>query len=204
MKRLEIYDPAMCCPTGVCGPQVDPALVRFASDVKWLQDQGVEVRRFNLAQTPAAFVEKESVKAALTEKGEAALPLVLVDDMVAASGQYPGREQLAAWCGIGMAAPGLYSPAMAELVAIGAAIASNCEPCLRYHAHEAEKLGVTSADIASAVKTAARVKDAPHRNIMRLAARLTQTEPATTDAAGEGGSGKEAAQGKESKSPCCS
>jgi hypothetical protein len=41
MERLDIYDPAMCCSTGVCGPQVDPVLVRFAADVKWLQDQGV-------------------------------------------------------------------------------------------------------------------------------------------------------------------
>jgi hypothetical protein len=39
MKRLDVSDPAMCCSTGVCGPQVDPALVGFAADVKWLQGQ---------------------------------------------------------------------------------------------------------------------------------------------------------------------
>ena len=75
MKRLDIYDPAMCCSTGVCGPTVDPVLVRFAADVKWLQEQGAEVQRFNLSQNPAAFVENELVKTALTEKGEAALPV---------------------------------------------------------------------------------------------------------------------------------
>jgi AhpD family alkylhydroperoxidase len=64
------------------------------------------------------------------------------------------------------------------LVAIGAAIAANCEPCLRYHTGQAGKLGVSIGDIARAVELAARVKDAPHRNIMRLAARLTQIEPA--------------------------
>jgi hypothetical protein len=95
-SRLEVFDPAMCCSTGVCGPQVDPVLVRFAADVKWLQEQGVEVRRFNLSQSPAAFVENEQVKQALTEKGEAALPLLLVEGRVLASGHYPERGQLAA------------------------------------------------------------------------------------------------------------
>jgi arsenite methyltransferase len=96
VATLEVFDPAMCCSTGVCGPQVDPALVRFAADVKWLQAQGVEVRRFNLAQSPAAFVENEQVKQALTEKGEGALPLLLADGQVVASGHYPERSELAA------------------------------------------------------------------------------------------------------------
>jgi hypothetical protein len=94
MKRLEIYDPAMCCSTGVCGPDVDPKLVQFAADVKWLQEQGVQVARFNLSQNPAAFVQNELVKTALTEKGEAALPLVLLDGQVLAEGRYPERDQL--------------------------------------------------------------------------------------------------------------
>jgi hypothetical protein len=86
----------MCCSTGVCGPQVDPVLVRFAADVKWLQEQGVEVRRFNLSQSPAAFVENEQVKQALTEKGEAALPFLVADGQVVASGHYLERGELAA------------------------------------------------------------------------------------------------------------
>jgi arsenite methyltransferase len=43
--HIQVYDPAMCCSTGVCGPDVDPALVRFAADVKWLQERGVPVER---------------------------------------------------------------------------------------------------------------------------------------------------------------
>ena len=97
---LKIYDPAMCCPTGVCGPQVDPTLVQFAADAKWLQEQGVDVRRFNLSQNPAAYVENDLVKAALTERGESALPILLVDDKLVASGQYPKKDQLAPLCGL--------------------------------------------------------------------------------------------------------
>lgn len=97
-SALHVYDPAMCCSTGVCGPQVDPTLVRVASDLQWLQAQGVEVRRFNLAQNPAAFVENDLVRTALTEKGESALPFLLVDGRTVASGHYPTREQLAGLC----------------------------------------------------------------------------------------------------------
>jgi AhpD family alkylhydroperoxidase len=204
MKTIQVYDPAMCCPTGVCGPEVDPVLVRFASDLKWLQDQGVEIRRFGLAQNPAAFVENEAVRDALTNTGEAALPLVLVDGKVVASGQYPEREQLAARLGLATATPSLFTPAVAELVAIGASIAANCEPCLRYHVAEAEKLGVTRTDMARAVELAAKVKDAPHRNILRLAERLTHLELAPAEAPSVAGAGNSTPDGKPTKSPCCS
>ena len=170
---LKVFDPAMCCSTGVCGPQVDPVLVRFGTDVKWLQDQGVEVQRFNLSQSPAAFVENEQVKQALTEKGEGALPLLLVDGQVVASGHYPERSQLSAALGLGSGGNSLFSPAVAELVAIGAAIAANCEPCLKYHYRQAQVLGVSKADMARAVEMGGKVKDSPHQSILRLADKLT-------------------------------
>ena len=84
----------MCCSTGVCGPQVDTALVQFTADLKWLADQYVQVQRFNLSQSPAAFVENAEVKAALHDKGDAALPLLIADGQVIASGRYPDRDQL--------------------------------------------------------------------------------------------------------------
>ena len=173
MKRLDVYDPAMCCSTGVCGPTVDPVLVRFAADVKWLQDQGVEVQRFNLSQNPAAFVENEQIKQALTEKGEAALPFLLADGQVLASGHYPERSQLSDALSLTSGENSIFSPAVAELVAIGAAIAANCEPCLKYHYLAAQCLGVSKSDMASAVKLAAGVKDSPHQAILRLAYKLT-------------------------------
>lgn len=95
--HIEIFDPALCCSSGVCGPQVDPVLVRFASDLRWLQENGCSVRRFNLGQTPAAFVQNETVRAELNQAGEAALPLTLVDGRVAVRGRYPGREEMQAW-----------------------------------------------------------------------------------------------------------
>jgi hypothetical protein len=89
----------MCGSTGVCGPGVDPELARFASDVEWLQKQGVKVERFNLSQQPGAFAETAAVKQAL-ERGTDVLPLVVVDGRIAVEGSYPSRETLAALAGV--------------------------------------------------------------------------------------------------------
>lgn len=104
MTRLTVFDPAMCCSTGVCGPSVDPALVRFAADLDWIATQGVEVQRFNLAQQPQEFVARPEVTEALQDRGEAALPLIMVDDQPVSSGIYPAREDLAAITGLAMPA----------------------------------------------------------------------------------------------------
>jgi len=112
---IRIFDPAMCCSSGVCGPSIDPELARFAADVDWLRKQGVEVERFNLSQQPAAFAETTAVKAAL-QRGTEVLPLVMVDDRVAVEGAYPSRETLAALAGV----------VVKKLVTIPAASASCC------------------------------------------------------------------------------
>lgn len=95
MKKLEIYDPAMCCSTGVCGTDVDTKLVQFANDLSWLKEQGVAVERFNLGQQPAAFAENAQVRALLTSEGNRCLPMILVDGGLATKGIYPTRDQLA-------------------------------------------------------------------------------------------------------------
>lgn len=95
MYRVQVFDPAMCCASGVCGPEVDPVLPRFAADLDWLASQGVEVTRYNLAQDPAAFAGNELVKAALEANGVDCLPMVLVDGRVMSTGAYPSRDQLA-------------------------------------------------------------------------------------------------------------
>ncbi|MGA1236100.1 MAG: arsenite efflux transporter metallochaperone ArsD [Limisphaerales bacterium] len=102
LARLEVYDPAMCCSTGVCGPQVDPKLVQFAADLDWLKSRGVQVERYNLAQVPAAFAASDIVKATLAGQGTDCLPLVLVDGSVASAGSYPTRREMARWAGVAM------------------------------------------------------------------------------------------------------
>jgi AhpD family alkylhydroperoxidase len=179
MPKLQVYDPPMCCSTGICGPNPDPVLPRFAADLQWLAGQGVEVERFNLSQQPQAFVANPVVKAALTEQGNECLPLLLVDGVVVSRGTYPVRGALARFARLqDEDVSSLYTPAVAELVAIGAAIAANCEPCFKYHFDHARKLGVSTEDIARAVKTAQTVKDTPAQSIFNLAQRFLEPKAA--------------------------
>jgi AhpD family alkylhydroperoxidase len=170
MTRLQVFDPPMCCSTGVCGPQVDPQLPRFAADLQWLQKQGLEVERFNLAQQPQAFVQSALVKQALVADGEKCLPLILLDGEIVARGAYPARDELAALAGVDFTAEGsLYSRAVKELVAIGAAIGANCEPSFKVHFQAAREAGVTRDDIAQAIATAREVKQAASKEILNVA-----------------------------------
>ena len=100
MPRLEVFDPAMCCSTGVCGTSVDPAILKFAGALAWLRRQGVAIERRNLAQEPESFAGNAEVKRLLDERGEAALPVTLVDGRVIATGAYPSKEALAAATGV--------------------------------------------------------------------------------------------------------
>ena len=119
MSKVQVYDPAMCCSTGVCGPSVDPVLPQFAADLEWLKSKGVDVERFNLAQQVAAFAANPVVKQALNSKGTQCLPMVLVDGQVMSEGSYPTREQLAGFVSIAYEpGPKIKAPA-SDLVGIG-------------------------------------------------------------------------------------
>ncbi|MGZ5029140.1 MAG: arsenite efflux transporter metallochaperone ArsD [Methylobacter sp.] len=100
MKTIQVFDPALCCSTGVCGVDVDQQLVSFSADVDWAKQQGAKIERFNLAQQPMAFAENAVVKSFLERSGAEALPLILVDGEVALAGRYPNRAELARWAGI--------------------------------------------------------------------------------------------------------
>ena len=178
--EIRVYDPPMCCSTGVCGPSVDPVLVRFSADLDWLKAQGITIERFNLSQQPFDFTGDAEVNAALQAKGVDALPIVKVEGQVKCQGSYPTREELAGWVNVAPPAPSLYSEAVAELVAIGAAVASNCEPCFRAHFDKARKLGVSREDMMRAVTTAQSVKDVPAKSVLGLAERYVREKaPAT-------------------------
>lgn len=100
MLTIQVFDPALCCSSGVCGTDVDQKLVDFAADVSWLKNQGGVIERFNLAQQPLAFADNAVVKGFLERSGQEALPLILVDGEVALAGRYPQRAELARWAKI--------------------------------------------------------------------------------------------------------
>lgn len=100
MKSIQVFDPAMCCNTGVCGVDVDQQLVSFSADVDWAKQNGARIERFNLAQQPMAFANTLVVKEFLERSGQDALPLILVDGEFALAGRYPNRIELSRWAGI--------------------------------------------------------------------------------------------------------
>jgi Arsenical resistance operon protein ArsD len=109
MKTVTVYDPAMCCSTGICGAEVDQNLVTFAADLDWLKSEGVSVTRINLSQEPAEFATNEAVKAVLQNEGVEGLPVILLSGVMQSSGRYPARGELAQMAGVA------YAPVAAEV-----------------------------------------------------------------------------------------
>ncbi len=99
-KTLKVYDPAMCCPTGVCGTNIDNTLVEFAGAVKAAAKNGVVVERFNLAQQPQGFAQDQQVKKDLAEIGHTKLPFIYVNDELKLSGRYPTPKELLSFLGM--------------------------------------------------------------------------------------------------------
>ncbi len=94
-KTIEVFDPPMCCSTGVCGPEVDPKLVAFAEALTELSGAGVKVTRHNLAQEPLAFTGHAEIRALLAGGcPEEVLPVILIDGELAFRGVYPDKSQL--------------------------------------------------------------------------------------------------------------
>ena len=73
----------------------------------------------------------------------------------------------------------IFTPAVAELVAMGAAVGANCEPCFKYHYSQARKLGISRKDMAQAVELADRVKRAPAQNMRVMADKILGSSLAT-------------------------
>ena len=79
MPVINVYEPALCCSTGVCGADLDQALVTFTADVDHLRGLGADISRHNLASDPAAFAGNDSVRSFLEVAGSEGLPLTMVD-----------------------------------------------------------------------------------------------------------------------------
>jgi hypothetical protein len=119
MKNIQVFDPALCCSSGVCGVEVDQKLVTFAADLDWARQNGAQIERFNLAQQPMAFAENAIVKGLLQRSGEGALPVTLLQGELALAGRYPSRDELARWTDVAL-------PAAAPVVAGGCCSGGRC------------------------------------------------------------------------------
>jgi len=99
-KLVQVFDPPMCCSSGVCGPKVDKRLVQFSAALEWLRRQGVQVERYNPSQQYDAFVGNATVVEAVNTQGLECLPLILADGEIVSCGGYPSQEDLAVMAGL--------------------------------------------------------------------------------------------------------
>lgn len=97
MKAIQVFDPPMCCSSGVCGPDVDPDLVSFAAMLSQLANQGVHIERFGLSRQPMAFAKNAAVKELLNKEGSDVLPIIFWDGEVKMKGRYPTQEERPEW-----------------------------------------------------------------------------------------------------------
>ena len=97
MKIMKIFEPAMCCPAGLCGAGVDPELLRISTVLNTLKQNGIEVERFNLTSALMEFVKNKAVAEYLQKFGPDKLPVVLVDDFIVIAGRYPTNEEFTSW-----------------------------------------------------------------------------------------------------------
>ena len=97
MKNIEIFEPAMCCSTGLCGVSVDPALLRISTVLNTLKERGIEVKRYNLTNAPMEFVKNKVVSEFVKVYGADRLPVTVVDSELAISGRYPTNEEFTEW-----------------------------------------------------------------------------------------------------------
>ncbi|MFN7251700.1 MAG: arsenite efflux transporter metallochaperone ArsD [Anaerobacillus sp.] len=99
-RKIEIFDPALCCPTGICGTDVDPELTRIARDVATLQNKGYDIVRHNLAQNAEPYVLNREMGMLLEAEGVDALPATAVDGKILKTHNYPTKTELASWLNI--------------------------------------------------------------------------------------------------------
>ncbi|MCW2278782.1 arsenite efflux transporter metallochaperone ArsD [Heliophilum fasciatum] len=97
MKKIEIFDPAMCCPTGVCGPSIDTELLRIATVISALKEKGIIIKRHGLSIEPQDFIANQVISDLLQKEGAHILPVTLVDGAVAKTKEYPTNEEIEKW-----------------------------------------------------------------------------------------------------------
>ena len=107
MKNIRIFEPAMCCATGLCGPSIDPELLRISTLLSSLKEKGIVVERYNLTSHPQVFAQNEAVKELLSKHGTAILPVTTSGDDVVLMGRYPTNQEVFAWLQVDAQAIGL-------------------------------------------------------------------------------------------------
>lgn len=100
IKKMVIFEPAMCCSTGVCGPSVNSDLLQITTLASSLAKDGIIIERYNLTNNPQAFLDNKKINEIINKDGIDTLPVTMVDDEVVKTNQYPTTEEIKSLLGI--------------------------------------------------------------------------------------------------------
>ena len=91
---IEIFEPSLCCASGVCGPEPDKTLIELQNTIQILSKAMVEVKRYSINQVPLAFTGNALVKQFITTEGPGKLPITLLNGQIIKKGGYPTLDEL--------------------------------------------------------------------------------------------------------------
>lgn len=101
MNEIKIYEPAMCCPTGLCGANVNPELLRVSTIINTLQKKGAKITRYNLSSSPKAFIENKEINE-IIKQGTDSLPITILNGQIVKTKNYPTNEEFLNWLEINL------------------------------------------------------------------------------------------------------
>lgn len=185
--KITILDPAMCCSTGVCGEDIDDALVQTAANVKWLKSLGYEVNRHNISNDGAAFKNYPTAVEKLQKEGMDSLPYILVDDQIVMVGSYPTKKEWMQFLANEISEEQSPKSQIKDvskiniLIAVGSAIAASNEKALKQSINEAKTAEISVEEIANAMNIGNGCKiDLSNELIQTANSLLNEMQPATS------------------------
>lgn len=185
--KITILDPAMCCSTGVCGEDVDDALVATAANVKWLKSLRYEVNRHNISNDGAVFKDYPQAVDKLKKEGVDSLPYILVNDQIVMAGSYPTKSEWMQFLGNETSEAQNPKTEVDDttkinlLISIGSAIAASNEKALKHFVDEAKTANISIEEIANALNIGNNLRTEVSQTVVQTAnALLSKIQPATS------------------------
>jgi len=98
MTELKLYEEAMCCSTGVCGPDPDDELVEMSAALDQLDEdfEHAEISRANMQHNIDDFLNTQEIYDLVQENGPEILPITTVDGEIVAKEEYLSYDEMAA------------------------------------------------------------------------------------------------------------
>jgi len=93
-KVIILYEPTLCCSSGICGPNPDQALVTLQDTIDKIKEHGIGIERFQITTHPRKFTDNAEIMKLMQQRQLDALPITAVDGKIVKVGGYPSMADL--------------------------------------------------------------------------------------------------------------